>query len=108
MIHLKTDEEIHRKFEEDDAILQAQSNGQESLINNFQCYKTGYNRGKSESGFKIKKVYAILEEMEKRADFFYKDATDLANKNYERGFFDGIHNARSKIKETLETNEEAD
>ena len=49
-----------------------------------------------------KQLDAILEEMEKRADFFYKNATDLANKNYERGFFDGIHNARAKIKEALE------
>ena len=49
-----------------------------------------------------KQLDAILEEMETRADFFYKDATDLANKNYERGFFDGIHNARAKIKEALE------
>ena len=49
-----------------------------------------------------KQLDAILEELEKRADFFYKDATDLANKNYERGFFDGIHNARAKIKEALE------
>ena len=50
----------------------------------------------------IKKLDIMLEEMEKRANFFYKDATDLANKNYERGFFDGIHNARAKIKEILE------
>ena len=49
-----------------------------------------------------KQLDAILEEMEKRANFFYKDATDLANKTYERGFYDGIHNARAKIKEALE------
>ena len=48
---------------------------------------------------KANQIDAILEEMEKRADFFYKDATDLANKTYERGYFDGIHNARAKIKE---------
>ena len=49
-----------------------------------------------------KQIDAILEEMEKRANFFFNDATDLANKEYERGFFDGIHNARAKLKEALE------
>ena len=49
-----------------------------------------------------KRIDVILEKMETRADFFYKDATDLANKKYERGFFDGIHNARAKIKEIFE------
>ena len=48
-----------------------------------------------------KQIDAILEEMEKRANFFFNDATDLANKEYERGFFDGIHNARAKLKEAL-------
>ena len=48
-----------------------------------------------------KQIDAILEEMEKRANFFFNDATDLANKKYERGFFDGIHNARAKLKEAL-------
>ena len=50
----------------------------------------------------VKQVDAILDEMEKRANFFYDDACDLANKTYERGFYDGIHNARAKIKEALE------
>ena len=49
-----------------------------------------------------KQLDAILEEMEKKANFFYNDTYDLANKTYERGFYDGIHNARAKIKEALE------
>ena len=49
----------------------------------------------------VNQIDIILAEMEKRADFSYKNATDLANKNYERGFFDGIHNARAKIKEVV-------
>ena len=52
-----------------------------------------------------KQVDIILEKLEERADFFYKNATDLANKNYERGLFDGIHTARYKIKETLKTSD---
>jgi hypothetical protein len=47
-------------------------------------------------------IDAILEAMEMKADFFFKDAKDLANKNYERGFFDGVHNAKAKIKDALE------
>ena len=50
----------------------------------------------------VKQIDAILEEMEKKANFFYNDTYDLANKTYERGFYDGIHNARAKIKEALE------
>ena len=52
-----------------------------------------------------KQIDTILEKLEKSADFFYKNATDLANKNYERGLFDGIHTARYKIKETLKTSD---
>lgn len=48
------------------------------------------------------RIDIMLGEMEKRADFFYKDSTELANKNYERGFFDGIHDARAKIREMVE------
>ena len=40
-----------------------------------------------------------LNNAEARADFFYKDATDLANKNYERGYFDGIHYLQSLLNE---------
>ena len=40
-----------------------------------------------------------LNKAEARADFFYKDATDLANKNYERGYFDGIHYLQSLLNE---------
>ena len=65
MSYLKEDEKIHRKFEEDDAILQAQSNGQEALIDNFQCYKTGYNKGKAEAKSRIndtaKQIFADLK-----------------------------------------------
>ena len=61
-----------------------------------------YDRRKHIEAHTAKQLDALLDEMETRADFFYKDATDLANKNYERGFFDGIHNARAKIKEALE------
>ena len=65
MSYLKEDEKIHRKFEEDDAILQAQSNGQEALIDNFQCYKTGYNKGKAEAKSRIndtaKQIFAELD-----------------------------------------------
>ena len=46
----------------------------------------------------FRQIDTLLEEMEKRANFFFTDAADLANKGYERGFFDGIHNARAKIK----------
>lgn len=42
---------------------------------------------------------AVLEEMEKQADFFYEDSTDLAQKSYERGRFDTLHNAIAKLKE---------
>jgi hypothetical protein len=46
------------------------------------------------------RIDVMMEEMEKRADFGYiKGTMDLANKKYERGFFDGIHNARAKIRE---------
>jgi outer membrane protein assembly factor BamD (BamD/ComL family) len=67
MSYLKEDEKIHRKFEEDDAILQAQSNGQEALIDNFQCYKTGYNKGKAEAKSRIndtaKQIFAELDNL---------------------------------------------
>ena len=64
MAYLKSDEEVHRKFEEDNAILQFQSNGQEALIEDFQCYKAGYNRGKSEERRKVKKILDDLWEAE--------------------------------------------
>ena len=49
-----------------------------------------------------KQIDTILEELESRANFYYTTSTDLANKAYERGYFDGIHNARAKIREALE------
>lgn len=61
MTYLKDDEEIHEKFEEDDAILQAESGGQEALIENFQCYKAGYIRGKREAESKIAKQQRLNE-----------------------------------------------
>ena len=64
MVYLKSDEEVHRKFEEDDAILQTQSNCQEALIDNFQCYKTGYNRGKAEERQKVRKILDDLWDTE--------------------------------------------
>lgn len=54
------------------------------------------------------KIDAILEEMEDRVNFFYKDAPDPLTKNYERGFFDGIHNARATIKKASENKKEVD
>ena len=33
------------------------------------------------------------------ADFFYKDGKELADKSYERGRFDSLHNAIAKLKE---------
>ena len=60
MVYLKSDEEVHRKFEEDDLILQMQSNCQEALTDNFQCYKAGYNRGKAEEH---KKIIEILNNL---------------------------------------------
>ena len=96
------DEEIYKMFEEDDVTLQLQTNGQESLTDTFQCYKKGYRQGKAEVKSKIKKVYILLEEMQKRTDSFFNYASDSANKNYKRGFFDGINNAKAKIKELIE------
>lgn len=42
----------------------------------------------------LDKILHILEDTEKRVN--------SANKNYKRGFFDGIHNAKAKIKELIE------
>ena len=64
MVYLKEDEKIHKKFEEDNTILQAQSNGQEALIDNFQCYKTGYNRGKADERQKVRKILDDLWDTE--------------------------------------------
>ena len=65
MAYLKSDEEVHRKFEEDNALLQMQSKGQEALIDNFQCYKTGYNKGKAEArSDTTKQIFAELDKKE--------------------------------------------
>ena len=45
---------------------------------------------------------AVLEEMEKQANFFYEDSKDLAQKGYERGRYDSLHNAIAKLKEVKE------
>jgi hypothetical protein len=65
MVYLKSDEEVHRKFEEDNALLQMQSKGQEALIDNFQCYKTGYNKGKAEvRSDTAKQIFAELDKQD--------------------------------------------
>ncbi len=46
----------------------------------------------------LNQIDLLLEDLEKRVDFFYEDSKDLANKTYERGYFDGIHNIREKLK----------
>ena len=56
---LESDEEMHKKFEKADAILQMQSNGEEALMDRFGCFKAGYNRGKYEER---QKFIAMLKE----------------------------------------------
>jgi hypothetical protein len=56
----------------------------------------------------LDKILHILEDTENRVNPFFNDvnifndAVDSANKNYKRGFFDGINNAKTKIKELIE------
>lgn len=47
-----------------------------------------------EQAAKLDRIFKILEE---RANFFYEDSKDLTSKNYERGFFDGIHLSRNEV-----------
>ena len=67
--------------------------------------KRNYEQGKKDERARIKaeleKLRIIMIGMEERANFFYNDLTDLTNKKYERGFFDGIHNAKAQLDEAL-------
>ena len=73
MAYLKSDEEVRRKFEEDDAILRALSGGQEALVDDFQCYKAGYDRGKAEERKKVIKIFD---------DLWNKEAANIDNGVY--------------------------
>lgn len=64
MTYLESDEEMHKKFEKADAILQMQSNGEEALMDRFGCFKAGYNRGKYEERQKIRKILDDLWDTE--------------------------------------------
>lgn len=84
------DEIIKKRFPKVRAIYNADSKfmeGENSYLNEARASQ-------------LEEDIEILKEMEKRANFtFVKGTMDLANKKYERGFFDGIHNAISKLKE---------
>lgn len=67
-MYLKKDEKIHEKYVEDDTILRIQSYGQEALIEPFQCYKAGFNRGKYEGQKEIIKFLEIEKKIHVKAD----------------------------------------
>lgn len=67
-MYLKKDEKIYEKYEEDDAILKTQSDGQDALVEPFQCYKAGFNRGKYERQKEIIEFLEIEKKIHVKAD----------------------------------------
>ena len=53
-VYFKEDEDLHKEFEKDNAIIEVQSNGQDAQLEDFKSYIYGYNQG-------IRKVIKALE-----------------------------------------------
>ena len=53
-VYFKEDEDLHKEFEKDNAIIEVQSNGQDAQLEDFKSYIYGYNLG-------IRKVIKALE-----------------------------------------------
>ena len=87
--------DIEKIFEDDNAEITINVKLFKEIINDNENKEILFSETKN-------RIVFMLEEMEKRADFLYNDTVDLANKKYERGFFDGIHNTKEKIKEMKE------
>ena len=53
-MYFKEDEDLHKEFEKDNAIIEVQSNAQDAQLEDFKSYIYGYNLG-------IRKVIKALE-----------------------------------------------